>query len=33
LRAFAETQGLSDVGQLVRAMESNIQFSVIQSWL
>ena len=33
LRAFAETQGLSDVGQLVRGMESNIQFSVIQSWL
>ncbi|MDP2883440.1 MAG: dihydroorotate dehydrogenase [Ignavibacteria bacterium] len=33
LRAFAESQGLSDVGQLVRAMESNIQFSVIQSWL
>ncbi len=33
LRSFAEKQGLSDVGQLVRAMESNIQFSVIQSWL
>lgn len=33
LRAFAEGQGLSDVGQLVRAMESNVQFSVIQSWL
>ena len=33
LRAFAETQGLSDVGQLIRGMESNIQFSVIQSWL
>jgi dihydroorotate dehydrogenase (NAD+) catalytic subunit len=33
LRAFAEGQGFSDVGQLVRAMESNVQFSVIQSWL
>ena len=33
LRAFAESQGLSDVGQLVRNMEANVQFSVIQSWL
>jgi dihydroorotate dehydrogenase (NAD+) catalytic subunit len=33
LRSFAESQGLSDVGQLVRGMESNVQFSVIQSWL
>ena len=33
LRMFAESQGLTDVGQLVRSMESNVQFSVIQSWL
>ena len=33
LRAIAEGQGLSDVGQLVGAMESNVKFSVIQSWL
>ncbi len=33
LRVFAEKQGLSDVGQLVRAMESNVQFSILQSWL
>jgi len=33
LRSFAESQGLSDVGQLVGAMQANVQFSVIQSWL
>ncbi|HTY38134.1 MAG TPA: dihydroorotate dehydrogenase, partial [Bacteroidota bacterium] len=33
LKAYAESQGLSDVGQIVGAMESNVQFSVIQSWL
>jgi dihydroorotate dehydrogenase (NAD+) catalytic subunit len=33
LRAFAQAKGLSDVGQFVGAMESNIQFSVLQSWL
>lgn len=33
LRTFAEKQGLSDVGQLVGAMESNVQSSILQSWL
>ena len=33
IRSFAESNGLTDVGQLVGAMESNIQFSVLQSWL
>jgi dihydroorotate dehydrogenase (NAD+) catalytic subunit len=33
IRAFAEEQRLADVGQLVGAMESNIQFSILQSWL
>jgi dihydroorotate dehydrogenase (NAD+) catalytic subunit len=33
VRSFAESKGLSDIGQLVGAMESNIQFSVLQSWL
>lgn len=33
IRSFAESKGLTDVGQLVGAMESNIQFSVLQSWL
>lgn len=33
LRSFAEKQGLTDVGQLVGALESNVQFSILQSWL
>jgi dihydroorotate dehydrogenase (NAD+) catalytic subunit len=33
LRCFAEKQGLSDVGQLVRAMQSDVKFSILQSWL
>lgn len=33
LRAFAEKQGLADVGQLVGAMESNVKVSILQSWL
>ena len=33
LRAFAEKQGLTDVGQLVGAMESNVKVSILQSWL
>jgi dihydroorotate dehydrogenase (NAD+) catalytic subunit len=33
LRSFAERQGLTDVGQLVGALESNVQFSILQSWL
>jgi dihydroorotate dehydrogenase (NAD+) catalytic subunit len=33
LRLFAEQHGLSDVGQLVRAMQSDVKFSILQSWL
>jgi dihydroorotate dehydrogenase (NAD+) catalytic subunit len=33
LRSFAEEQGLTDVGQLVRAMQSDVKFSILQSWL
>jgi len=33
LRSFAEQEGLADVGQLVRAMQSDIKFSILQSWL
>jgi dihydroorotate dehydrogenase (NAD+) catalytic subunit len=33
LRTFAEKQGMSDVGQLVGAMDADIQFSVLRSWL
>jgi dihydroorotate dehydrogenase (NAD+) catalytic subunit len=33
LRAFAENEGLTDVGQLVRAMQSDVKFSILQSWL
>jgi dihydroorotate dehydrogenase (NAD+) catalytic subunit len=33
LAAYAAQQGLSDVGTLVGAMDSNIEFSVLQSWL
>jgi dihydroorotate dehydrogenase (NAD+) catalytic subunit len=33
LRSFAEQQGLTDVGQLVCAMQSDIKFSILQSWL
>lgn len=30
---YAEQQHLTDVGQLVGAMDSNVEFSVLQSWL
>lgn len=33
LKAFAEKQGLADVGQLVGAMESDVKVSILQSWL
>ena len=33
LRSFAEKQGLADVGQLVGAMQSDVRFSILQSWL
>lgn len=33
LRGYAESQGLQDVGQLVGAMESDLAYSVLQSWL
>jgi dihydroorotate dehydrogenase (NAD+) catalytic subunit len=33
LKAFAVKQGLTDVGQLVGAMESNVKVSILQSWL
>ena len=33
LRAHAEENRLQDIGQLVGALESNVAFSVIQSWL
>jgi dihydroorotate dehydrogenase (NAD+) catalytic subunit len=31
--SFGEKQGLSDIGQLVGAMESNVGVSILQSWL
>ncbi|HXG39086.1 MAG TPA: dihydroorotate dehydrogenase [Bacteroidota bacterium] len=33
LARYAEQQHLTDVGQLVGAMDSNVEFSVLQSWL
>ncbi|HAL55769.1 MAG TPA: dihydroorotate dehydrogenase [Bacteroidetes bacterium] len=33
LRRFAEQHQLADVAQLVGAMESNVEFSILQSWL
>jgi dihydroorotate dehydrogenase (NAD+) catalytic subunit len=33
LKSFAEQQGLTDVGQLVGAMQSDVKFSILQSWL
>jgi dihydroorotate dehydrogenase (NAD+) catalytic subunit len=33
LKLFAEQQGLTDVGQLVGAMHSDVKFSILQSWL
>jgi dihydroorotate dehydrogenase (NAD+) catalytic subunit len=33
LRSFAENEGLTDVGQLVGAMQSDVKFSILQSWL
>lgn len=33
LRVYAEQHGLQDVGQLVGAMDSNVEFSVLQTWL
>jgi dihydroorotate dehydrogenase (NAD+) catalytic subunit len=33
VRLFAEQQGLSDVGELVRGLKSDIKFSILQSWL
>ena len=33
LAAYSDKNGLHDVGQLVGAMDSNIEFSVLQSWL
>lgn len=33
LVSYAEKLGLSDVGQLVGAMDFNVEFSVLQSWL
>ena len=33
MRSYAERYGVSDLGQLVGAMESNKEFSVLQSWL
>jgi dihydroorotate dehydrogenase (NAD+) catalytic subunit len=33
LRTYAEEHGLEDVGQLVGAMESDLAYSVLQSWL
>jgi len=33
LVTYAEQQGLPDIGQLVGAMESNVEFSVLRSWL
>jgi dihydroorotate dehydrogenase (NAD+) catalytic subunit len=33
LRSFTEKQGWTDVGQLVRALQSDVKFSILQSWL
>ena len=33
IRSFAEKKGLSDVGELVRSLKSDIKFSILQSWL
>lgn len=33
LRLYAEQLGLQDVGQLVGAMDSNVEFSVLKTWL
>lgn len=33
LAAYAESQKLTDVGQLVGTMDSDLEFSVLQSWL
>ena len=33
LKSFAEQQGLTDIGQLVGAMQSDVKFSILQSWL
>jgi dihydroorotate dehydrogenase (NAD+) catalytic subunit len=33
LRSYTEKNGLQDVGQLVGAMESNVAFSVLHTWL
>ncbi|MBI3786829.1 MAG: dihydroorotate dehydrogenase [Ignavibacteriales bacterium] len=33
LRVYAEKQGFTDVGQLVGAMDSHVEFSVLQTWL
>jgi dihydroorotate dehydrogenase (NAD+) catalytic subunit len=33
LAAYAQANGLSDVGQLVGALDVNVEFSVLQSWL
>ncbi|MBI3110109.1 MAG: dihydroorotate dehydrogenase [Ignavibacteriales bacterium] len=33
MRSYAQRFGVSDLGQLVGAMESNKEFSVLQSWL
>lgn len=33
LRLFTEKQRLTDVGQLVRAMDSDVKFSILQTWL
>ena len=33
VESFAQQKGLSDVGELVGAMDANVEFSVLQSWL
>ena len=33
LKLFAEQQGLTDVGQLVGALQSDVKVSILQSWL
>jgi dihydroorotate dehydrogenase (NAD+) catalytic subunit len=33
LKSFAEQQGLTDVGQLVGALQSDVKVSILQSWL
>ena len=33
VRLFAEKQGLSDVGELVHGLKSDVKFSILQSWL